>query len=142
VAFAKHCGSSATVTQGAPVQQPLDERIHFITHKGKQVLLVDATNCSSEELEKMSRLVPSYVTAEPKGSVLLLADVTGAKFDKKAMEMVKPALVFDRPHLKRSAWVGIESIPKVFFEQLKAFSQRDLPSFKTREEALGWLVQE
>ena len=124
------------------MQQPLDERIHFITHKGKQVLLVDATNCSSEELEKMSRLVPSYVTAEPKGSVLLLADVTGAKFDKKAMEMVKPALVFDRPHLKRSAWVGIESIPKVFFEQLKAFSQRDLPSFKTREEALGWLVQE
>ena len=122
--------------------QLLDERIHFITHKGKQVLLVDATNCSSEELEKMSRLVPSYVTAEPKGSVLLLADVTGARLDKKAMEQVKPALVFDRPHVKRSAWVGTESIPKVFFEQLKAFSQRDLPSFKTREEALEWLVAE
>ena len=122
--------------------QLLDERIHFITHKGKQVLLVDATNCSSEELEKMSRLVPSYVTAEPKGSVLLLADVTGARLDKKAMELVKPALVFDRPHVKRSAWVGTESIPKVFFEQLKAFSQRDLPSFKTREEALEWLVAE
>ena len=122
--------------------QLLDERIHFITHKGKQVLLVDATNCSSEELEKMSRLVPSYVTAEPKGSVLLLADVTGARLDKKAMEVVKPALVFDRPHVKRSAWVGTESIPKVFFEQLKAFSQRDLPSFKTREEALEWLVAE
>jgi hypothetical protein len=124
------------------VPQLLDERIHFITHKGKQVLLVDATNCSSEELEKMSRLVPSYVTAEPKGSVLLLADVTGARLDKKAMEVVKPALVFDRPHVKRSAWVGTESIPKVFFEQLKAFSQRDLPSFKTREEALEWLVAE
>jgi hypothetical protein len=108
------------------VPQLLDERIHFITHKGKQVLLVDATNCSSEELEKMSRLVPSYVTAEPKGSVLLLADVTGARLDKKAMELVKPALVFDRPHVKRSAWVGTESIPKVFFEQMKAFSQRDL----------------
>jgi hypothetical protein len=42
------------------------------------------------------------------------------------MELVKPALVFDRPHVKRSAWVGTESIPKVFFEQMKAFSQRDL----------------
>jgi len=125
-----------------PVSQPPEDRIRFITHKGKEILLIDATNCSSEELETMSRLVPSYVTAEPKGSVLLLADVTGAKFDKKAMEVVKPALVFDRPHLKRSAWVGTESIPKVFFEQLKAFSQRDLPSFKTREEALEWLVEE
>ena len=58
------------------------------------------------------------------------------------MEFLKPALVLDRPHVKRSAWVGTESIPKVFFEQLKAFSQRDLPSFKTREEALDWLVEE
>jgi hypothetical protein len=124
------------------VQQLLEDRIRFITHKGRQVLLVDATNCSSEQIEKLSHIVPSYVTEEPKGSVLLLADVTGAKFDKKAMEFVKPALVFDRPHLKRSAWVGTESIPKVFFEQLKAFSQRDLPSFKTREEALEWLVEE
>jgi hypothetical protein len=122
--------------------QPSEDRIRFVTHKGKPILLIDATNCSSEELETMSRLVPSYVTAEPKGSVLLLADFTGAKLDKKAMTLLKPSLVFDRPHLKRSAWVGTESIPKVFFEQLKAFSQRDLPSFKTREEALEWLVQE
>jgi hypothetical protein len=124
-----------------PVPQPSEDRIRFITHKGKQVLLVDATNCSSKELENLAHLVPSYVTAEAKGSVLLLAEFTGVKFDKNTMELLKPALVFDRPHLKRSAWVGTESIPKVFFEQLKAFSQRDLPSFKTREEALDWLVQ-
>ena len=120
--------------------QASEDRISFMTHKGKQILLIDATNCSPEEIEMLSRLVPSYVTAEPKGSVLLLADFTGAKLDRKAMTLLKPSLVFDRPYLKRSAWVGTESIPKVFFEQLKDFSQRDLPSFKTREEALEWLV--
>jgi len=140
--FAKHSLSSAKVNPGAPVPQSSEDRIRFITHKGNQILLVDATNCSPKQLEEMSRLVPSYVTAEPKGSVLLLADVNGAKLDKKAMELLKPALVLDRPHVKRSAWVGTESIPKVFFEQLKAFSQRDLPSFKTRDEALEWLVEE
>jgi len=30
----------------------------------------------------------------------------------------------------------------VFYENLKAFSQRELPTFKNREEALDWLVSE
>jgi hypothetical protein len=42
--------------------------------------------------------------------------------------------------LKRSAWVGVESLPKVFYENLKAFSRRELPVFHTREEALEFLV--
>jgi hypothetical protein len=31
-------------------------------------------------------------------------------------------------------------LPKVFYEHIKNFSQRDLPAFKTREEAMDWLV--
>ena len=120
----------------------MHDAIRFITHKGKQILLVDCTNCSPEELVKIFGIVPRYVTAQPRGSVLLLADFTGAKFNQKIMEAIKPGLVFDRPHLKRSAWVGTENLPKVFYQDLKAFSQRDLPTFKTREEALDWLVSE
>lgn len=120
----------------------MEDRIRYITHKGKQVLLVDCSNCSAKELEKMAHLVPGYVTSQPKGAVLLLADLSGAKFEKKIMDSVKQALVFDRPYLKRSAWVGTEGLPKVFYEHLKSFSQRDLPIFKTREEALDWLVSD
>jgi len=72
----------------------------------------------------------------------LLADFTGAEFDRIAIERIKESAVFDRPHLKRSAWVGIESLPKVFYEHIKTFSQRDLPAFKTREEAMDWLVSD
>jgi len=120
----------------------MEERIRFITHRGKQVLLVDISNCTPAEMNQLSRLVPAYVAAEPRGSVLLLADFTGSKFDKAAFESLKQATVYDRPHIKRSAWVGTEALPKVFYENLKVFSQRDLPTFKTREEALEWLVAE
>jgi hypothetical protein len=120
----------------------MEERIRFMTHRGQQVLLVDITNCTTAEMIEIGRLVPGYVSAEPRGSVLLLADFTGSKFDKAAVETLKQATVFDRPHIKRSAWVGVESMPKVFYENLKAFSQRDLPTFKTREEALDWLTTE
>src|SRR5258708_18227300 len=120
----------------------MEERIRFITHRDKQVLVVDISNCTPEQVTKLAQLVPAQIAAEPRGSVLLLADFTGSKFDKAAVESLKQATVYDRPHLKRSAWVGTEALPKVFYENLKAFSQRDLPTFKTRGEALDWLVGE
>jgi hypothetical protein len=120
----------------------MEERIRFITHKGQQVLLVDVSNCTIEEMIALGRLLPTHLAAEPKGSVLLLADFSGSKFDKAAIEGLKQATVYDRPHIKRSAWVGTEALPKVFYENLKTFSQRDLPTFKTREEALEWLIAE
>jgi hypothetical protein len=120
----------------------MEERIRFVTHKNRKVLLVDLSNCTSAEVAQLSRLVPSYVTAEPHGSVLLLADFSGAKFDKAAVASLKEGTVYDRPHLKRSAWVGTETLAKVFYENIKTFSQRELPTFKTREEALDWLVEE
>jgi hypothetical protein len=118
----------------------MEDRIRFIEYKNKQILLIDVSRCNPEEVAKIALLVPSYVTAEPRGSVLLLADFTGAEFDRIAIDRLKEGAVFDRPHLKRSAWVGIEKLPKIFLEHIKNFSQRDLPTFQTREEAMNWLV--
>jgi hypothetical protein len=120
----------------------MEERIRFIVHRGKLVLLVDVSNCTADQMIKLAHVVPTYLADEPRESVLLLADFTGSKFDKAAFESLKEAAVYDRPHLKRSAWVGTETLPKVYYENLKAFSQRELPTFKTREEALDWLVAE
>jgi hypothetical protein len=120
----------------------MDDRIRFIAHQGKQILLVDVSHCSAPELLKISRIVPQYVMPEPRGSVLLLADFTGAEFDREAITSLKESTVFNRPHLKKSAWVGTDNLPRVFHEHLKTFSQRDLPTFKTREEALDWLVKD
>ena len=120
----------------------VEDRIRYITHKGKTVLLVDVSHCTAEEVTKISRLVPSFVTEHPRGSVLLLGDFTGAQINRQAAEQLKHDTVSDRPHLKRSAWVGTDSIPHVFYENIKHFSRRDLTSFRTREEALDWLVQD
>jgi hypothetical protein len=74
--------------------------------------------------------------------VLTLADFTGAEIDKTVATRVKEVLVLDRPFVKRSAWVGTESLPHVFYEHFKSFSQRELPVFQTREEAMDWLVED
>ena len=66
----------------------------------------------------------------------------GAHVDKAVATRMKEVLVRDRPYVKRSAWIGVESVPKVYYENIKTFSQRDFPPFKTREEAMDWLTEE
>jgi hypothetical protein len=86
--------------------------------------------------------VQHQIAKHPHNSVLTLADFTAAHFDKVVATRVKELLVLNRPYVKRAAWVGTESLPKVYYENFKSFSQRELPSFKTREEAMDWLVED
>ena len=118
----------------------MPERIRFIDHLGKRVLLVDFSNCPADEVENIARAVPDHVTVNPRGSVLVLTDFTGAAFDRDALRAMKEAAVFDKPFVKKSALIGTESFPREFYEELISFSRRELPIFKTREEALAWLV--
>jgi hypothetical protein len=110
----------------------LEERLRFIKHEGHAIYSIDLTHCASKELLVLLDLIRADIARHAPGSVLTLVDVTGAE--------IKEVLVLDRPYVKRSAWLGTESLPHVFYEHFKNFSQRELPSFKTREEALEWLV--
>ena len=51
------------------------DRVAFIAHKGKQVLLVDFTNCTPEEVQSVSDEARRIITAQPQNSVLALADL-------------------------------------------------------------------
>jgi hypothetical protein len=118
------------------------DRVRFITHQGKQILFIDVTNCAAEEVIELVTEVQRIVTAQPPKSVLTLSDLAGAQFSRSAVTRMKEVAVFDRPYVKRAALVGAQSLPKVFYEALKTFSQREFRKFKTREEAMDWLVRE
>jgi hypothetical protein len=119
-----------------------EERLRFIKHKGHAIFLIDFTHCAAKELLVLLDLVRADIARHAPGSVLTLVEVAGAEIDKTIATRIKEVLVLDRPYVKRSAWVGTESLPQMFYEHFKTFSQRDLPTFKTREEAMEWLVQE
>ena len=120
----------------------MHERIHLINHHGKQVLVVDLSNCSAAEVEKIARAVPEFVTTRPRGSLLILSDFTGASFDRDALRAMKETAVFDKPFVKKSALIGTQSLPREFHEAMTSYSRRELLIFKTREEALDWLASD
>ena len=120
----------------------MTNRVQFITHQGKQILVVDLSNCSAVEVERIVRALPELVTTRPLRSVLILVDFTGASFDEDAMRAMKEAAVFDKPYVRKSGWVGAEQFSEVFSEDIVKFSRREFPTFTTREEALTWLAKD
>jgi hypothetical protein len=126
----------------SPGSASAEERVRCIEHRGKSILLVDLTNRQSPEIITLLAEVQDQIAQKPENSVLVLADFTGAQVDRTVSTRIKEVLVFDKPFVKKSAWVGTDNLPKVFYENFKTFSQRDLPVFANRNEAMDWLIQD
>jgi hypothetical protein len=120
----------------------MSDRISFVTHRGKPILLIDFSQCEPKEILMMLDEIQRTVAKHDRNSLLTLADLTEAHIDRAVATRMKEVLVRDRPFVKRSAWVGAESVPKVYYENIKTFSQRDFPPFATREAAMDWLTQD
>ena len=120
----------------------MNDRLRLITHRGKKILVIDFSRGTREQIMPLLDEIREVVAKSPNGSLLTLADFTDAHVDKAIATRMKEVLALDRPHVKRSAWVGTEKLPKAFYDNFKIFSQRDFPTFQTREEAMNWLVGE
>ena len=120
------------------------DRVRFIQHRGKRVLLLDYSQLGDEnQMLAMVEVRKKMVAGQPPLSLLTLTDVSGAQFTRKALDKIKEAAVYDLPVLKRAAMVGAESMaPKGALEAVGTFSARTWQNFPTREEALDWLVAE
>jgi hypothetical protein len=120
----------------------MDERIRFIEHKGKQILLVDFSNADAREMLLVLEELRVTAAQYPRESLVTLGDYTGATVDHAVATKIKEVLTLDRPFVTKTAWVGTESIPHAFMENFQSFSQRAIATFKTREEAMNWLAGE
>jgi len=118
----------------------MDDRLHFVEHKGKQILLLDYSRANAHEMQLLLEYVRVMVAQHGHESLLTLADFTGSTVDHAVATRIKEVLTLDRPFVKKTAWVGTESIPHAFMENFHNFSQREIATFKTREEAMDWLA--
>lgn len=119
----------------------MDDRIHFIEHKGKQILLLDFSHSDASQMQLLLEYVRVTVAQHGHDGLVTLADFTGAGIDHAVAMRIKEVLTLDRPFVKKTAWVGTEGIPHAFMENFHNFSQREITTFKTREAAMDWLAE-
>ena len=58
---------------------PLEDRLRFVKHKGQAVFLIDFSHASEKEIVLLLDQVRVMVASHEPGSVLTLADFTGAE---------------------------------------------------------------
>lgn len=140
--FESRWSSKMVSPKGTEAPPRRDPHIQFVVHQGKKILLLDLSNCSAGEVENTMRDLPDVVTAQARGSVLVLCDFRGSSFSEEAIRSMKEVAVFNKPYVNKSAWVGADSLPKNAAEQMEQFSRRTFRTFPSRDRALAWLVQD
>ena len=118
-----------------------EERIRFIEHEGQRILLLVFSHATAKQMIPLLDQVRATIAENEPKSVLVLADYEGAEIDHAVAMKIKEVLTLDRPFVKKSAWIGAEHIPHALMENFHFFSQRETVTFKTRKEALDWLIE-
>jgi hypothetical protein len=136
-------GSFPTVfAQAASGALPAVGRVQFIEHKGKRVLFINYADCDITMLKAVTEEMHRVISRELPNSVLTLNDVTGTSFDSESVALLKSKVAANAPYVKRAAVIGITGLQRLIYEAVQRFSQRSIPLFDSREEALDWLIKD
>lgn len=116
------------------------DRVKFIKHREKEILLLDFSNSGTDEVLKIIEDAKRVISTMPENSLLTLTDVTNARFNEEVGDGMKQFSAHNKPYVKAAAVVGITGLKKIIFGAVMAFSRRNLESFDDMEQAKRWLV--
>ena len=117
------------------------ERTRFVDHKGKRILLLDYSGMTSpdEEVAEIRRGI-ELVASQPRNSLLVLTDVTDARYNTTVLQALKELAAHNAPFVKASAVVGIAGLRRIAYQAVIVFSKRNIKTFDTPDAAREWLV--
>ncbi|HZS03795.1 MAG TPA: hypothetical protein VFD58_02890 [Blastocatellia bacterium] len=117
------------------------ERVRFITHNGRQILSIDFSSCSPEEMLRHMQEAQQMIAAQPQGSVLTLTDVTNAHYNREVSAALKAYTSANKPYVRAAAIVGVTGMREVILNAIILFTRRNFSLFSHPEDAKEWLAQ-
>ena len=125
------------------METTFENRIRFIDHAGKQILLLDASNFTNEiNLIDFIHYRHNFLMQlnAPKNSLLVVADITNSKQTPKVLEAIKHSNQETSVFYKKVCVVGVSGIKKSLIMLLNKVNS-SVPK-NTLEEAYEYLVKE
>ena len=117
--------------------------LETIQHQGKNIVLVDYTQCGSlQEQKTLMAHSTKEILAKPDNSVLLMIDFKGQKTSPELTELGKKSVVEINGKLKKATFVGITALQKIILNAINLLSKTEIKALNTREDALNYLVKE
>jgi hypothetical protein len=89
-------------------------------------------------MDRCAAVVAKY----PEGSLLTIANISGAGFDSDVQRLVTKFAAGNRSFVRRTAVIGADSMKLAALKPVLMLSGRDVASFGTKEEAIAWLLEQ
>ncbi len=118
------------------------DRIQIVSHKGKQIVVVDFSGLSATEYPAVMHQAMRFIGGMNKGEVLTATVIEGTRFGVGTTDDVKAYSAHIRPYVKASAVVGLSGLQKVIFATVRPFLSQNLQSFDDLEKAKDWLASQ
>ncbi len=119
----------------------MEERVMFINHQGKDILFLNFSGCSADEVLATIGRAKNVIRTCPQNSLLTLTDVTDARFNERVSQDMKDFTAHNKPYVRASAVVGITGLKRIVFDAVMRFSQRKITAFDSIDDAKTWLSQ-
>ncbi len=119
------------------------DKISFVDYEGKRILLEDFSGIRDEqEFLALIKQAEGIVQSQPPKSVLIVVDVTDARFSSTISQASKEASARNTPYVKASTLVGVKGLMQVVLRAVSTFARRELVTFDTRKQAMEWLIEQ
>ncbi|MFH1459563.1 MAG: STAS/SEC14 domain-containing protein [Candidatus Omnitrophota bacterium] len=122
----------------------MTNRIRWIVYKNKRILLVDLSGIRGfkGEGEQLAKAAADFVDKLREYELIELIDVRNSFGDLESVKTMKELSKKLKPHIKKSAIIGVSGIKKVILDAINSFAERKIKPFNTEEEAKEWLILE
>ncbi len=118
------------------------ERVKFINHSGKEILLLDFSGTKPHEAVAIIERAKGIIGSRPENSLLTLTDVTDIHFNNELSQQMKEFTAHNKPYVRAAAVVGVTGLKRIIYNAVIAFSRRNITTFDDRDRAAQWLADQ
>jgi hypothetical protein len=136
---ASRVGASSSICIVLQGQEPM-EKLHEVVHRGKSIFIIDLSFANPAEAIAIIRDAEPKITSCPPESVLMLTDVTKARYNQESAAELKRYAANNTPYVRGSAVVGLEGLHRVLLMAVQLLTRREIRAFSDRDAALNWLA--
>ena len=119
-------------------------RSKWIDHKGKKIFYQDFSKLfyNSAAVKDELKEVQEIVSAQPKGSVLVLTDLRDTNIGSDLLPTMNAASSATKEYVRKTAVLGVTGAKRKLADLLTMLTGQQLKYFDDIEAAKYWLVEE
>ncbi|MEO8034201.1 MAG: hypothetical protein ABI837_07185 [Acidobacteriota bacterium] len=118
----------------------MSDRVGFIRHKGVEILYIDWSGASADEMLAAIEAAKKIIASRPPASVRTLTNVTNARPDPAVTKALREYVAHNKPFVIAGAVVGLNDLKTVTFNFINRVTGRSLRAIDSLEQARDWLA--